>query len=329
MPGSIAHHNTIHGMFYMLIHVLAISLVYTVMKLLVQDINSSLAVFLYKSSILLMLLPILIIKGKPMLRTNYIGLHAFRAAVSVFGALSLFHAIKYISMADVIAVQYLEYVFMMIVGILYFNERFSKTKCAIIICSLFGSFIVIKAADLQLWWQGEVPLKVLQINYYYFFIFFTLICWTTNSTLIKILGRTETGYTQMLYSTLFSCILSAPLALCHWELNGWISLPTHIITWEESKLNAKHFAPIMLLGALYFLHCITHFHALKRIDLSTAGILEYARLPCAAILGYCFFNDTFNAWQLLGYILIIFSGIHIAHRERRKYKKTIKSKEEL
>jgi drug/metabolite transporter (DMT)-like permease len=309
----------------MLCHVITLSILYAAVKMLAEDLSSSLVVFMYKIAILILIIPICLAQGLQSMKTHKLLLHFIRAFFSICGSLCMFYAIKHITLADISAVQYMEHILLLIIGVIYFGEQATKTKVIVIGISFLGALIVIRPDLIEYCIYGT-SIASNGFNKYYIFVFFAILFWSLNSCMVKILGRTEKTSSQVFYTTLFSCILSFPAAFMHWETVHSISLleiklPTHLVTFAETNLSLKHLFPIMLLGCLYFIHSITHFKALKHADISLVVPFEYARLIFAGILGYLCFNEIPNSYSYIGYSLIVGAGLYLIFSERRRYRK--------
>lgn len=259
------------------------------------------------------------------MKTSHLGLHFIRAFFSICGSLCIFYAIKHIALADISAIQYLEHILVLMIGIVYFGEKTSKTKVLVIILSFIGALIVIRP-DLLEYAMGQRQSidSSSSVNPYFLFVLAAITFWALNNTMVKVLGRTEKTNTQVFYTTLFSCILSFPVAFMQWEGAGSflgldIMLPYRLLTWQETNLNINHVLPLFALGLLYFLHSISHFKALKSADLSLLVPLEYTRLIFYGILGYIFLGEEPTSVKIIGYGFIIGAGLFLILSERRRY----------
>ncbi len=322
--------NNLFGIAMMLIHAVALSILYAVIKELTKEINSNIAVFLYKFGLLISVMPWCLWGGFKDLKTNRIGLHVTRGFLSVFGSLSMFYAIKHIGLSDVTAVAYLEQIILLIIGIIYFKESATKTKFFVIIASFTGAILIIKP-DYILWLIGlatgnHYELNT-QVNNYYIFVFLAIGFWSLNSTVIKILGKTEKTKVQLFYVMLFSSIIAFPIAFMNWEVvyhvSGALAIkyPYSFIDFSNLDIQPHHLFFIAALAFCYFLHVIGHFKALKHAELSIVIPFEYSRLVFAGILGYIFFTEIPLTPSYFGYALIIGAGLLLFKSERRKMKK--------
>ncbi|MCE2993142.1 MAG: DMT family transporter [Alphaproteobacteria bacterium] len=321
--------NNIFGICMMLLHAVALSVLYAVVKELTQELSSNVIVFLYKFMILVCALPWCFYGGMRTLKTNRIWLHMSRGFLSVCGSLSMFYAIKHIGLSDVTAVAYLEQIVLLIVGILYFKERATKTKIVAIIISFVGAIFIIKSEYFMRIYEaslGNSYNSSSEFNSFYIFVFMAIAFWSLNSTVIKILGKTEKTKVQLFYVMLFSCIIAFPIAFMDWAVATKIGVmdikyPVSLVDFTELGLTWKHIGYIFVLAICYFLHVIGHFKAFKHAELSVVVPFEYTRLVFAGILGYCFFSEVALPPSYIGYILIIISGVAIFRAEQKKRKK--------
>lgn len=333
------HHN-LWGILFMLFNAVAIAVLYAAIKTLTKDMSSSLVVFLYKFSILVLIVPWCLHGGLKSLKTERIWLHASRGFLSIAGSLSLFFAIKHIELSDLTAIGYMEQVLLVIIGILYFKEKATNTKIATIIISFIGAMLVVYPEALIL---NEYYLPVFhkfdvtgEFNKYYLFVFLSIAFWATNCTVIKVLGRTEKTKVQLFYVMLISCVIAYPLAFMHWQettiFNSLvIKFPDRHLDFSELGLQMKHLPTIALLALCYFVHSIAFFKALKYAELSTVIPFDYSRLVFTGILGYIFFQEVPEYGSYVGYLLIVGAGVYLIRSEskRRRKRKEQLEKEQL
>jgi drug/metabolite transporter (DMT)-like permease len=319
--------NNLFGIGMMLLHAVALSVLYAVMKELTREISSSVAVFLYKATILIAIIPWCISGGLKDLKTDRIFLHIGRGFLSVCGALSLFYGIKHIGLSDVTAVAYLEHIVLLIVGIVYFKERATSIKFIVIAVSFIGAVLIIKP-DYIVSLAGSSDTKTIEevANPYYVFVFMAIAFWSCNSTAIKILGKTEKTKVQLFYVMLFSSIIAFPVAFMNWHSAYTIGVleikyPSGFIDITTLGVEPRHLVYIAVLALCYFLHVIGHFKALKHAELSIVVPFEYSRLIFAAIFGYYFFNETPNPTSYYGYAMISIAGMLLFFSEQKKHRK--------
>lgn len=324
-PQHLPHHShNVTAIFYMLIHVIAIAVLYACVKGLTHGLSTSLVVFLYKIAILICIIPWCFHSGLASMKTRRIGLHIFRGFLSVFAQICMFYGLKNLILMDVTAIQYMEHVIVLIIGIFYFKEKATKTKLAAISISILGMLAVVKP-----------DYSLSNFNYNFIFVFIGLVLYAINNTTVKVLGQTEKTKVQLFYVTLVSSICAFPIALMEWELVGHLgmiplSVPYAVHDFSSLGLQPHHFWVILLLALCYFIHAIFHFQAFKLADISMLISLEYTKLIFVGILGFIFFNEAMPAnHKILGYLLITGAGLYLVYSERRKVLKARKKRQEL
>ncbi len=334
------HHNLV-GILFMLFNALSIAVLYAAIKTLTKDMSSSLVVFIYKFSILVLIIPWCLYGGLKSLKTEKIHLHLSRGFLSICGSLCLFYAIKYIELTDITAIGYMEQVILVIIGILYFKEKATNTKILTIVLSFAGAMLVVypDVITLNHYYLPEfhkIDVKG-EFNKYYVFVFLSIAFWATNCTVIKVLGKTEKTKVQLFYVMLISCIVAYPLAFMHWQpttiFGGAveIKLPERHLSFNELGLQLKHVPVLALLSLCYFIHSIAFFKALKYAELSTVIPFDYSRLVFTGILGFLFFNEIPKDGSYVGYLLIVGAGVYLirAEAKRRRKKKEQLEKEQM
>ena len=321
---QVSHHhvaqNNLMGIMYMLLHTLSLSVLYAAVKELTQELNSNLVVFLYKFAILVAIIPWCFAGGLKSLKTDRIWLHLSRGCLSTFGALCMFYAIKYIGLSDATAIGYCEQILLLVIGIVYFKERLTSVKIVIIAISLFGVLLIIRP---DLFEKGTILQN--ELNIYYIFAFLAISFWALNSTVIKVLGRTEKTKVQLFYVMLFSSIIAFFIAFMHWEIavsvaGMEIKYPSRWVEFSELGLQIHHIKWVLVLGLCYFLHVVGHFKALKHAELFAVIPFEYTRLVFAGIFGYFFFNEIPSEAKTFGYLLIVAAGLFLFYSEKKRAK---------
>lgn len=311
-----------YGIILMLIHSLALPMLYVINKYVMKFIHSNQVVFLYKTVVLLGIIPWVLYGGLNCLKTKRLKLHILRGIVSTAGGLLFMYGLNKVDIAGATAMNKMEPILTMIVAALYFKEHLSSAKIVTIILSSVGmllsayQFIGWDGSSIYFPWMEATPHNSPSFNYHYLFLLGAALLWTANSSIIKALGTTESNRTQMLYISIISVIVSMPTALCTWEwqtVAEGITLPwvTSIQSITDLGLTTPLMELILLSALMHFLHVACYFQSLKVAEMSTVIPFDYSRLIFGAILGYCVFGEipTFSAY--VGYTMILCSGLYL------------------
>lgn len=292
---KISHKN--YGILMMLIHALAFAVIYSIKKKITADLHPTQIAFLYKFFVLLMVLPWCLVGGvKKNLSTKKIGIHASRGAFSIMGTVCFLYGLKYIPATDAAAITFLENVIIVLIGLLYFKEKFNYSKFILVFLGLIGALFIIQPGFAQ-------------FNSKYIYLFFALMFWSFNNISIKVLGKTERSRAQVFYVALFSCMLTLPLAIANWQ-------PLELI----------HYKYLIMISLLYLVHLVAIFKAFKFADFSVVMPFDYTRLVFTGILGYFILGEVPDMFKLVGYACIILGGLAMLEYETRQSRKHRKKK---
>ena len=326
--------NIYFGIISMLIHSLAIAVLYGIIKELRNELSSNLIVFLFKFALLIAIIPYSFKGGIKQLKTKKIGLHILRGFLSVAGSLTLFYAVKFIDLVDATAVGYLEQVLWALMGMFFFAESVNIHKIIAALISFLGAILVVYP-DIVIYEQGSLSVIFTNINFkglnhYYIFVLMSIIFWAGNCAVVKVLGKTETNKAQLFYVMLMTTIFAAPLAFFDWQplyTESYISLPHRVYDFDEHGLKSSHIISILLLAFCYYAHNVGFFKALQHADLSIVIPYDYSRLIFTGIIGYVFFSEYPEFGSIVGYAFIFFAGLYLIKVENHKTNKKINKSE--
>ena len=317
--------NPLYGVLFMLINTVALAGLDIAVKILRIDLYSGLIVFLYKFSLLIIILPWVLKDGLKRLHTKRIMPHMLRSIFSVAGALCFYHGLYYVNMADAAALENLQYLLVATIGMIFFQESRTKTKIAAILIAFFGAIIVVNPEILEL---GNSTYHS-EYNKGHIYIVLAILCWSCNTITVKLLTSTEHNKTQMFYLLLCASIISIPPAFVQWNqanIFGFdLPLSPQIIDISGINLKKEHFLLLGMIASCYFVHAVAYFNALKS-ELSVVIPFRYTKLIFSGALGYLIFNEQHQNASYLGYALIIFAGLLLVRAQIRKMALDKKSK---
>lgn len=321
-----------NGIVLMLINAFATSMLYVIIKYLTEFLTSNQVVFIYKSLVLLGILPWILYDGISCVKTKKLKLHLLRGVVSTLGALCFFYGMSKVDVASATALNKMEPVLLMIVSGIFFQEKLSNAKITTVVLSCIGMLFVvypfITMTDTGIAFPFFEEGKQDQgFNYHYLIIMLGVLLWTANSSVIKILGKTESNRTQLFYVSLISVLVAMPTAVFQWDYQQfgnwnlpWVSGMNSFV-----NINSQTVGFLLCLGMLHFMHVACYFQSLKIAEMSVVAPFDYSKLVFGGILGYCFFGNVPTISAYIGYVLIIASGIYLlkieaADKKLRTYK---------
>lgn len=290
-------------------------------KVLGGVMPSSHVVFFYKGFLLLAMLPWVLSNGLQGLKTEKIHIHIVRSFFGTMGSLCFVEGLRYVQMADAAALENIQYVLLVFVGMVFFKEDLNFFKIIATLLGFIGAIIVVnpQAVNIITGKEGFISREAT-----YGFTLMAIGFWTMNSITVKILGRTEKNRTQMFYLMLFACIWSSPGVFIKWEPAEFLGLnllkPTKFLGLSAINIGWYEIKHLIMMSLCYFIHGIAYFKALKR-ELSIVITFRYTKLLFSGILGYLIFVERPDKNSLLGYVLIVLSGLVLLAAEILKVKK--------
>lgn len=332
------------GMLLMLLNNLALALLDTCSKSLRLNLSASVIVFTYKITLLLCVLPWVLSQGRAVLKTKRLSVHFLRSICGTAGAVFFIRGLQYIDMADAAALENVQYIIVIIMGVIFFGDKLTWRKSLALFVGFIGVLIIIYPEAITRISRGASGLsegfEFRLGNYIWTFIGISF--WAVDTLVIKSLGNTEANKTQIFYKLLFASFLALPGALMTWQIdwNHVTASPVvpadQVQVYQDAEPSAAieftgqvalglanfHFttaqlAVVLSMAVLFFVHSLAYINAV-RVDLSTVIPLRYSKLLFSVICGYLFFGEVSSLVSYFGYVLVILSGAVLFHDEMAK-----------
>jgi drug/metabolite transporter (DMT)-like permease len=305
----------ISGILLMATNAFFMSLLYVIVKVLTKDmgIASNQVGLLYKLSIVIITLFSCFKLGLAHhLKTNKLFFHALRGLFSIVGSLSMFYAVSILNVVDAAAISELTPAIMAVTGIIVFNEKVTSPKVILFLGTIIGVFFIVDFGNFG---------KNFDTGYIYAFL--ALIAWSLNNIVVKKLTKTEHSRAQLFYSALFASIFALPVAFFSVSYDS-LNYSLNFAQREWATFSFDAMLLILCAGIASLLHKLSFFRAYKLADISVVGPYDYLRLPFTGLLAYMILDEKItNLYSLVGYAIIIASGIYFVIHKGKKKTKTI------
>ena len=226
-----------------------------------------------------------------------------RGMIMGLAAMLFFTAIKYMPLADAIAVFFVEPLIVMLMSSVFLGEKvgWRRVTAAVIV---FGGAIIVIRPSYELF--GAVSLLPLC----------TAFLFSIYLILTRISGSNQEPLVMQFYAGIGGVLLCGAVLAVGTPLGSvdfGLSLPTTSQAWS------------LLLGIGLFA-VASHMLIVIAFTMAPASILapfQYVEIVSATILGYVIFNDFPASVQWLGIMIIIGSGVYIFLREQKLEKNTV------
>ena len=226
-------------------------------------------------------------------------MHFLRATLILIGTGSFVSAIKYMPLADAMAIFFVEPSMVTLLGGFVLGETVGYRRLIACLIGFFGALFIIKPSFSLFGMVAFLPL--LTAFSFTFYIFIT-----------RKMAQNMHPVTLQAYTALAAVIILLPIII--WA-NG-----TNIELLDPITPSLK--AIFLLLGvgiAAIIAHLFITF-ALSMAPATIIAPLQYFEIVTATLFGYLFFSDFPDKWTFLGVFIIILSGVYVILREHKAQK---------
>ena len=249
---------------------------------------------------LVCMLPLMFFVGGSIFRARRPWMNLLRGALHASASLMFFAAVKYMPLADVFAIYFVEPFMLTMMSALFLGDKVGWRRWLAIIVGFGGAMIVIQPSYAIFGWTALLPVACAFLYTLYLF-------------LNRAIGEADSPLTMQIMAgiggTLF---MAAGLGLGH-SLGG--------AEFEPSlPASALGLFLLVLLGSISgYMHLLV-VRAFRLAPLSLLAPFQYFEIISATVLGYALFGDfpTLSKW--IGIAIIVASGLFIIWRERLKTK---------
>jgi drug/metabolite transporter (DMT)-like permease len=225
--------------------------------------------------------------GASALKPSHPLLQASRAALLILGTAFFFWALKYLPIADTLAIFFVQPILVTALSPFILGEHVGVRRWITVLIGFVGVLVIIRPG-----FQALNP-----------GVFFALGAGGV-SALYILLTRHLTGSVSPIVTTFQTSAIGA-LALSAAMPFIWYSVSLH--QW-------------LLLAALGFFAILGHYLITKAYNYGEASLLSplgYTEMVTAVIFGWYFFGDFPDNWTFLGVAILISCAIYISWRERQ------------
>lgn len=228
-----------------------------------------------------------------------IRLHFVRALLILLGTGSFVSAIKFMPLADAMAIFFVEPFMVTLLGGVVLGETVGYRRLIACLIGFLGALFIIKPSFSLFGSIALLPLiTALSFTFYIF--------------LTRKMAQNMKPVTLQAYTALAAVIILLPIIIAANGTN--LSLLDPIIPSIKS---------IWLLIGVGIAAIVAHLFITFALSLAPATViapLQYFEIVTATVFGYLFFSDFPDNWTFLGIFIIIFSGIYVIYREQQNSK---------
>jgi len=284
------------SIYYAILASLFGALLIVLVRYLALEINIFFIVMVRNFLALILLLPQIYNQRDTILQTDRFGLHFLRSFNGFISMSLWFYIVTIMPMSQAVSISFLVPILTTIVAIFVLKEKVAKNIFLSVFLGFVGVLFILRPG-----------FKEFSNAYYLSFI--SLILWTISQTLVKVMTKTESSQTIVVYMTFIMLILSLPFGILNWQ-----------------EITIAQFLWLLLLGLISNLLHSAISKSYANADLSYVQPFDFMRLVFSAILAYFIFDEVIDFWVIIGSIIILIGVIIILPKKKQKAKLSFFSK---
>ncbi|WP_171098317.1 DMT family transporter [Ruegeria sp. HKCCD7255] len=265
-------------------------------KLLGETTPIGLLVFARFAVQALILVPIVYLTRRPWrMRGRIFWLTALRTALQIAGLTAMFTSLKFLPLADAVAIAFVMPFILLLLGNYFLNEEVGARRLMACVVGFIGTLMVIQPSFAEVGAPALLPLVVAVI-----FALFMLVT--------RQIAKETDPVSQQAVSGAMASVVLLPVLL----------IGTLTETWDIS-LTIAHNTPLWLLAGIGVMGTLAHLcmtWSLRYAPSATLAPMQYLEIPVATLFGWIIFHDLPNGLAAIGILITMAAGFYVIWRER-------------
>ncbi len=229
---------------------------------------------------------LLALKGPAILRTSRLGMQVLRGVLAVISASAFIFALRYVALADAVAVSFVAPFMVTILGALVLGEKVGPRRLTAVTIGFVGTLIVIRPG------LGVIHPAVMLV-----------VGAATAFALRQILSRALAGTDRTATTVTYTAIASVVL----------LSIPLPFV-WRAPE-SGTEFALLVGMAACGALGELLVIRALEIAEAIVLAPVHYSLIIWGTFYGWLVFGQLPDGWTWFGAAIIVATGLYIMHRE--------------
>ena len=244
----------------------------------------------------LILIPIVWYSGRIWhMRGRVLRLTFLRTLLHMAGIAAMFTALRYLPLADAVAIAFVMPFFMLLLGKFVLNEEVGPRRLGASIVGFLGTLLIVQPSFANVGWPALLPVVVAVV-----FSFFMLVT-------RQIAKETDPISLQAVSGVMAVLMILPPLAL---------GTMTQIAPLRLIQPDALDWTLLLGIGVLGTVAHLLMTWSLRFAPSATLAPMQYLEIPFATLLGLLIFSDLPNPLAGLGILITVGAGLYIVMRER-------------
>lgn len=234
-------------------------------------------------------LVLLAMKGPGILRTQRMGLQVFRGVIAVISSLSFVIAIRYVPLAEGVAVSFIAPFIVTILGAVILREHVGIRRWVAITVGFVGVLIIIRPG------AGVLHPAI-------GFVFVAAVCFAGRQIVSRYLGASESTTTTVAYTAITACaVLFVPM----------------MFVWK-TPTDPLHILYFVLMAGIAAVGELLIIRALEVANAVVVAPMHYSLILFSTMWGFAVFGDLPDLFTWIGSAVVVASGLYTIYRESRR-----------
>jgi drug/metabolite transporter (DMT)-like permease len=260
-------------------------------RLLGHDLPTIEIVFLRYLFALIAIVPWILLAGVgATFRTRRLRLHGIRGVITVVSTTAWYYGITVVPLAEALALNCLAAIVVTVGAVLFLGETAGVRRWTAVFIGLAGAWLILRPG-----------LQAVSVNS--MIVVFSAFGWGATMLFMKVLSRTDSAITIVVYLYVFNVLLSSVPAVMAWVAP-----------------NLTHLLWFAIIGVLSSVGHLAIAQGFKEAEASAIIPADFTRLAWAAGLGFLVFDEVPDIWTIAGASVIFASTTFIAYREAKSKK---------
>ncbi|MEL7091516.1 MAG: DMT family transporter [Pseudomonadota bacterium] len=218
-----------------------------------------------------------------------------RTVMHIFGIGAMFTALRYLPLADAVAIAFVMPFILLLLGNVFLGEEVGPRRLWACLVGFIGTLMVVQPSFAEVGWPALLPL-VVAVNFSFFMLITRQIAKDTDPIGLQAV------------SGVMAVIIMGPALLFSQNLD----IPALAIM----SPNATEWSLLLAIGLLGTLAHLLMTWSLRYAPGATLAPLQYLEIPVATLIGFIVFSDFPDGLALAGIGVTIAAGLYIVMRER-------------
>ncbi|HSG55670.1 MAG TPA: DMT family transporter [Paracoccaceae bacterium] len=269
-----------------------------VAKILGETVPLMMAVFARFAVQALVLVPLVAATGRLWrLRGRMLRLVILRTALHIAGITLMFSALKYLPLADAIAIAFVMPFVLLLLGHTILGEEVGPRRLIACVVGFIGTLLVIQPSFAEVGWPALLPLGVAVV-----FAAFILVT--------RLVARDTDPIGLQAVSGVMASAVLLPVLLIFGATDGGPAALRLVMP------SGQDWALLIGVGVLGTLGHLLMTWSLRFAPSATLAPMQYLEIPFATLIGWLIWRDLPDGLAALGITITVASGLYIVLRER-------------